>query len=462
MPSQHALTLAAGDYYILVDPNAYAEGNITFRVNCPGLPPCVTSPTYPPNNSTLAVTGTGTVFTWPAAFGATSYDVYFQGNYVANTPTNSINGGSGYSTANIAALFGIGNTITWRVVPRNSFGEADCPTNYTFRVGGNGSANAIPLSEGVVRSGNIRASNGFTSNNSNNWGPDAWYVFTASPCATAVTVNLCPTGGINPSDGNTYSANGFASVTVRRVTDNSQVLYMEDNSAGVTAGCVTVYNFDLGANMPPSFTVNPDESYYIIADGYGWQYNFDLSFVETVDASDFDGDGIPDCADSCVETPGEIGDPCYAGPLFGSGVVNENCECEGQDPQPCNNDLTLEFQTDDAPWDITWELVEQGTNFVVQQGGPLNPQNSVETNFTCLPDGCFYLRVLDAAGDGMTTGGYILRNSGDNSRIIDNRNNFSTGEVSQIAGGQGFCLPIGDDKLIYSSCDKLDWVANKF
>jgi hypothetical protein len=25
-----------------------------------------------------------------------------------------------------------------------------------------------------------------------------------------------------------------------------------------------------------------------------------------------------------------------------------------------------------------------------------------------------------------------------------------------------FCLPIGTDKLIYSSCDKLDWVNNKF
>jgi hypothetical protein len=61
----------------------------------------------------------------------------------------------------------------------------------------------------------------------------------------------------------------------------------------------------------------------------------------------------------------------------------------------------------------------------------------------------------------MTTGGYELRtSSGD--RIIDNTNNFSNGSVSAISGNQTFCLPIGSDKLIHSSCDKLDWVNNKF
>jgi hypothetical protein len=34
--------------------------------------------------------------------------------------------------------------------------------------------------------------------------------------------------------------------------------------------------------------------------------------------------------------------------------------------------------------------------------------------------------------------------------------------VSAISNNQTFCLPIGTDKLIYSSCDKLDWVNNKF
>jgi hypothetical protein len=79
-----------------------------------------------------------------------------------------------------------------------------------------------------------------------------------------------------------------------------------------------------------------------------------------------------------------------------------------------------------------------------------------------LPDGCYTLRVLDAAGDGMTTGGYILRTQGTNLRIIDNRNNFNTGSVSAISGGQGFCLPLSNDRVIFSSCDKLDWTNGQF
>jgi hypothetical protein len=33
----------------------------------------------------------------------------------------------------------------------------------------------------------------------------------------------------------------------------------------------------------------------------------------------------------------------------------------------------------------------------------------VITDNTCLPDGCYYLRVFDAGGDGIANGGYILR-----------------------------------------------------
>jgi hypothetical protein len=62
----------------------------------------------------------------------------------------------------------------------------------------------------------------------------------------------------------------------------------------------------------------------------------------------------------------------------------------------------------------------------------------------------------------MTTGGYILRTQGTNLRIIDNRNNFNTGSVSAISGGQGFCLPLSNDKVIFSSCDKLDWTNGQF
>jgi hypothetical protein len=124
------------------------------------------------------------------------------------------------------------------------------------------------------------------------------------------------------------------------------------------------------------------------------------------------------------------------------------------------NELTLEVETDANAAQTSWEIIQQGSNDVIFAGGGL-PSNATVTQFSCLPDGCYRLRVLDAGGDGIAGGGYILRtNAGD--RIIDNRDNFTNGSVSAVIGNGGFCLPLGTDKLIYTSCDKLDWVNNQF
>lgn len=151
--------------------------------------------------------------------------------------------------------------------------------------------------------------------------------------------------------------------------------------------------------------------------------------------------------------------------------LNDASGCDAEDlgvalsAGPYNNNVTVEFQTDGAPQETTWEIRTEDGSTILQSGGPLVAPNGVQTAFTCLPNGCFSLRVLDTAGDGMTTGGYILRTTGTNQRIIDNRNNFNgsfNGSVSQIAGGQGFCLPIGTDRVLHSSCDKIDWVEGRF
>ena len=127
-----------------------------------------------------------------------------------------------------------------------------------------------------------------------------------------------------------------------------------------------------------------------------------------------------------------------------------------------NNELTLEFQTDGAPQETTWEIRTEGTNELVSSGGDLVAPFGIQTESTCLPDGCYTLRVLDAGGDGMTTGGYILRTSSSNQRIIDNRNNFSSGSLSAISGGQGFCLPMSNQTVLFTSCDKLDWTTGQY
>ena len=128
---------------------------------------------------------------------------------------------------------------------------------------------------------------------------------------------------------------------------------------------------------------------------------------------------------------------------------------------PCTEDLVLEFSTDSNGEQITWEIRDEATGNLVVSGGGTYPQNAVVTDFACLQQGCYTLRVLDAGGDGILGGGYILRTA-DGRRIIDNRNNFSTGSVSAIGGGQGFCLPLSNQGLLFTSCDKLDWSTGQY
>ncbi|MBL7981155.1 MAG: T9SS type A sorting domain-containing protein [Flavobacteriales bacterium] len=177
----------------------------------------------------------------------------------------------------------------------------------------------------------------------------------------------------------------------------------------------------------------------------------------TINTTDTDGDGVIDCIDNCPALFGQNGDACNAGPNFVLGQI-VNCACVGQQ---CTTDLIVEFQTDGNGFQNTWELRTNGTNIVVQSGGGWYPGGAVITDNTCLPDGCYHLRVFDAGGDGMANGGYILRTTS-GQRIIDNRNNFNSGSLSAVINNGGFCLPLGADKLIFTSCDKLDWMNNQF
>ena len=181
------------------------------------------------------------------------------------------------------------------------------------------------------------------------------------------------------------------------------------------------------------------------------------------DATDQDGDGIADCADACPLLMGEVGDPCDDGdPNTTDDVITQNCDCVGSPTSPATQSLTLEVTTDQNGQETSWEIATQATQTVMCSGSG-SPSNATITVQCDLPAGCYLLRVYDSAGDGITGGGYILRTSGpDGQRIIDNRNNFTTGSVSAISGDQGFCLPIGADRPIYTSCDKLDWLNNQF
>ena len=181
-------------------------------------------------------------------------------------------------------------------------------------------------------------------------------------------------------------------------------------------------------------------------------------------------EGTPIGEDDCLGVPGGTalpGTPCDDGnPNTDSDTWNANCECVGV--QEGQTVLVLEVQTDDNGNETTWEILAQGTNTVVCSGGPY-VSNSVITENCTVDNGCYLLRVYDSAGDGMSsggTGGYILRPAGsDGERIIDNRYNFNgdfDGNVSALANNNGFCLPLGNDRVIQTSCDKLYWQNNEF
>jgi len=122
---------------------------------------------------------------------------------------------------------------------------------------------------------------------------------------------------------------------------------------------------------------------------------------------------------------------------------------------PYINHMSFLYEKE-GPQTVTWTLHHQATGIVVQNGQLLG---NAGTMATCLPDGCYYLRV-QSDGSGMDGGYTLLLNNGD--RLVDNRLNFLSGSSSAIAGNEGFCLPLGMDRPIYTSCDKEWWKTGEF
>ncbi|MBS1583634.1 MAG: T9SS type A sorting domain-containing protein, partial [Bacteroidetes bacterium] len=172
--------------------------------------------------------------------------------------------------------------------------------------------------------------------------------------------------------------------------------------------------------------------------------------------TDTDGDGISDCNDSCPNVAGVVGTTCDDGdPNTINDVLTAGCTCAGTPAPVCEgNNLAVIMTTDANGEQTSWEIVPQAGGTPLCTGSGL-PSNTTITTPCCVPDGCYQLHVFDSFGDGMTTGGYVLRD-GNNDRIIDNAGDGVFGSVSQIANGNGFCLPTGTDHMMASSCDQME------
>ncbi len=171
-------------------------------------------------------------------------------------------------------------------------------------------------------------------------------------------------------------------------------------------------------------------------------------------AGDSDNDGTCDPLDVCPGSP-EPGMACNDGNPFTTGdVVNGACACVGT-PVPCTENVVLDLHTDNAGGETSWEIKDANSPFVVCSGNSYSSNSMISLN-CCLVPGCYVLNVFDSFGDGMTTGGYVLRTM-DGDRIIDNE---SDGQFTfQSSSPLGFCVPMGTDKLTVFTCDREDLSA---
>jgi hypothetical protein len=176
--------------------------------------------------------------------------------------------------------------------------------------------------------------------------------------------------------------------------------------------------------------------------------------------TDGDSDGVADCIDNCPSVAGVVGTPCNDGnPLTINDQLTLACVCAGTTPTCAFNTVLLDLVTDNNGAQTSWDVVNINTTTAVCSGsGYLN--NQTITLDCCLPNGCYELRVFDSAGDGMASGpigGYVLRDAS-GKRMIDNNGDGVFTSTSTIAGNLGFCVPVGNDALVPTSCDKNNWM----
>ncbi|HNR53718.1 MAG TPA: T9SS type A sorting domain-containing protein, partial [Flavobacteriales bacterium] len=294
------------------------------------------------------------------------------------------------------------------------------------------------------------------------------YTVSAAPCAnstaTVIVTEQAATAWYADLDGDGFGDPNAMVMACSQPTDHvvdnsdcddSQLLYVDGDGDGFGTGS------PVACGVADNTDCNDAETHYADTDGDGYGAGAPVAC------------GVTNNTDDCPTVPGLIGSNCDAqpGPGFVLGQLNGSCSCEAI---ACTENVVIDLRSDANSEQIGWEILDQNSDLVLCSGGAPDepyPHNitSPITPTCCLPVGCYRLRVTDAGGDGFVsggiTGGYQLREAGANgARIIDNFGNFTSGSVSGLSASMdngAFCLPTGTDKLLFSSCDKLDWIDNK-
>ncbi|MBL0043183.1 MAG: lamin tail domain-containing protein [Flavobacteriales bacterium] len=166
---------------------------------------------------------------------------------------------------------------------------------------------------------------------------------------------------------------------------------------------------------------------------------------------------VQDNTDDCPTLFGKNGDACNDNNPFTRAMPIVACACVGT-PVPCDN-WVLTVNVDGAGSEITWQMIDATSPFVLASGGPyLN--NSTNTPTICVPQGaCFNLTFTDGGNNGIAGGGWkLVDNFG--RRILDNTGNggcFTTTSTNSEA----FCnQPSSTQTVIATDCDRVNWLAS--
>ncbi len=172
---------------------------------------------------------------------------------------------------------------------------------------------------------------------------------------------------------------------------------------------------------------------------------------------DADGDGACDANDPCPLLADLInGDPCDDGNAGTENDVVTNCVCVGTPVGGCTENLTLSITLDANGAQNSWTLYAANEVDVVDVGGPYTngTPGAVVNEPICVPAGCYHLRFSDSGNDGITGGGYVLRDA-NNKRIIDaTMGSFTTTSELGGTGARTFCVPIGGLQILNNWCDR--------
>jgi hypothetical protein len=262
-------------------------------------------------------------------------------------------------------------------------------------------------------------------------------IFAPNTSSASVTVTGASTGSYSVTVTNACgSDNASVSVTVNTATTNTTTesacdsftwsvngeTYTASGIYTVVNGCATEI---LDLTISPSST---ETTTLTECDSFTWAVNgetYTVSGIYTV---------VIDCVSYVLD------------------LTIISCACE---------DVTLEFYTGNFPGDVTWQIEDLQTNTIVVNGnGMMLPPGATFQLVYCLPaDRCYKLRVTDV-GDGAD--GYQLRYTATQARIIDNTDNLGTGTSEITGNAYSFCLPMGTNEPIYTSCDKFFWRTGEY